>query len=710
MSGSRTESTAASLLICAGAIAVVMAAVGAPAGALGVAGALAIISAAVLLWARRNSRRSGPDGDDLRATDLPTDRTTVARPFRDHGNVTDESRDARPMLSIVMPVYNVGSYLESALLSVLYQDFQDFELIVVDDASTDASSAILGRYSKLDPRIRIVTLAHNSLGGAGIPSNIGIRAARGKYLGFADSDDVVMRGAFSKLIALAERESAEVVIGGFATFTDDDHIISEAYDLARVKETPRNQLISATTNPEIMALSPVPWRKLYRMSFMQQFGIEYPEGDYFFEDNPLHWAVLSAADRVVLSDEIVSHHRMGRAGQTMDSMAHLKGAFAHHMSTSLASILATSGERRDALLEAFVDRLYASRWVIRQQEHTGAQAMLAKRFGTLFDDAVAAGARIPIAMRRSVGSYRGSYPAHDLTIVMTAHNVASKVKRTLDSLLATRRIVCDIIVVDDGSTDETLSVIREYESAHSNVHVFTQPHRGAGRARNSVIPLITGRFALFLLAGDMVNADELAACVTTATEQRVDLLFFGSEQNGNTPLAERLSLNSTTSEDISGDIGARRATATHEAVAWNRLIRTVFLHENNIFFGGSFPYEDLLYHWHTVTLAQAVVVVNAEVVERQKFTRKRVAASFSSARGYGLHDALWFTWHKIRMLANYEALQRVWLQQVSLSLATARYDLSSEETATFDEQSEALWQDLVTSEESRPQEEHQNRT
>lgn len=595
---------------------------------------------------------------------------------------TEFSGDA-PTLSIVMPVHNVAPYLESALLSVLYQEFQDFELIIVDDASTDSSRTIIDMYADLDERIRVLVLEHNSLGGAGIPSNLGVRAARGTYLGFVDSDDVVMRGAFAKLVATAEREDAEVVIGGFATFTDDERVVSPAYDIPRSAGIPRDRLISATSHPLLLELSPVPWRKLYRMSFIEKFGIEYPEGDYFFEDNPLHWAVLSLADRVVLTDDVVSHHRMGREGQTMGSMDHRKGALAHHLTTALQVVMATPAPRRDALLSAFVDRLYGSRWVIRQQSHPGAQAMLAKRFGVLFERAVAAGARVPAAMRQTVDSYRGSYPALDLTVVVTAFNCASKVRRTLDSLLAARRIECDILVVDDGSTDNTLSVLRDYESAHANVHVFSQPHRGTGRAHNSVIPLITGRYALFLDAGDRVVADALSWSVEQAGRAEIDLLFFGNGAVSDASLAgEKVEL-------IAQVEGARQGT-----VAWNRLVRTTHLQDENIFFGGSQPYEGLLFHWHTVASSARIGRVTPSVVERTKFTRKRSAKDVAAAAGDALHDSIWFTQKRLGPFLDAGDLRTEWLECVADLLAVTRAFLPSEAVADFDSRSADLQDDV----------------
>ena len=91
-----------------------------------------------------------------------------------------------PPVSIIIPVYNSGPYLNKCLDSVLAQTMQELEIILVNDGSTDGSPAILEDYALRDARIRIISQENQGLSGA---RNTGIRAARGSYLTFLDSDD-----------------------------------------------------------------------------------------------------------------------------------------------------------------------------------------------------------------------------------------------------------------------------------------------------------------------------------------------------------------------------------------------------------------------------------------------------------------------------------------------------------------------------------------
>ena len=98
------------------------------------------------------------------------------------------SDNRKPVVSVVMPVYNTEKYLAEAIESILAQTFSDFEFIIVDDGSQDRSSEIIREYERRDARIRFLELETNV--GKAVAKNIGNEASRGKYIAGMDSDDV----------------------------------------------------------------------------------------------------------------------------------------------------------------------------------------------------------------------------------------------------------------------------------------------------------------------------------------------------------------------------------------------------------------------------------------------------------------------------------------------------------------------------------------
>ena len=108
-----------------------------------------------------------------------------------------------PKVSIIVPVYNAGRFLEQTLQSVFQQDFTDWELLLVNDCSTDNSIEIIRRHED-DKRIRLINLDKN--GGAAVARNQGIALAKGRYIAFLDSDDIWKSDKLSKQVDFMEKE------------------------------------------------------------------------------------------------------------------------------------------------------------------------------------------------------------------------------------------------------------------------------------------------------------------------------------------------------------------------------------------------------------------------------------------------------------------------------------------------------------------------
>ena len=124
-----------------------------------------------------------------------------------------------PELSILIPVYNSERYLGKCLDSILNQKFSSFEVVLVDDGSTDQSGKICDDYCEMDTRIQVI---HKSNGGLGSARIAGINSANGKYIGFLDSDDWVSSDMYEELIKLIYSDNdCDIVIGGYVEDSND---------------------------------------------------------------------------------------------------------------------------------------------------------------------------------------------------------------------------------------------------------------------------------------------------------------------------------------------------------------------------------------------------------------------------------------------------------------------------------------------------------
>lgn len=138
-----------------------------------------------------------------------------------------------PLVSVIIPVYNVEEYLRECVDSVINQTYQNTEIILVDDGSTDSSAQICDEYVEKDERI---TAIHQKNSGPSTTRNTGLENATGKYIYFLDSDDFINDSAIEFLVNTAESNNAELVFFDAHSFSDDGANIHQGYAIKNTYE------------------------------------------------------------------------------------------------------------------------------------------------------------------------------------------------------------------------------------------------------------------------------------------------------------------------------------------------------------------------------------------------------------------------------------------------------------------------------------------
>ncbi|MBQ3451625.1 MAG: glycosyltransferase family 2 protein [Synergistaceae bacterium] len=155
-----------------------------------------------------------------------------------------------PAISVVIPMYNAEEYVEECLDSILKQTFQNFEVIVVDDCSTDNSVAVVKNYApKFGGRLKLAQTKENSRGGGYIPRNLGLMYSRGEYIFFVDSDDFILDKALGILYKLAREHETDVV---YTSSHYDMKKVGEVHlnmDELSSKKNEGNKLVLTVDNP-----------------------------------------------------------------------------------------------------------------------------------------------------------------------------------------------------------------------------------------------------------------------------------------------------------------------------------------------------------------------------------------------------------------------------------------------------------------------------
>lgn len=183
-------------------------------------------------------------------------------------------------VSVIVPVYNVESYLAECLNSILGQTLHDLEVICVNDGSTDGSLEILHRYEKKDMRVRIINQCN---AGAGAARNNGVMLAKGEYIGFVDSDDTLFSTMYEELYEKAILTNADMVITGEIETLVGDNIKFPEKESAVSHEELSLGTFQAIEYPEILK-NVFLWNRIYSTKFWKSNSIKIPENRRFAED------------------------------------------------------------------------------------------------------------------------------------------------------------------------------------------------------------------------------------------------------------------------------------------------------------------------------------------------------------------------------------------------------------------------------------------
>lgn len=224
------------------------------------------------------------------------------------------------LMSIIIPVYNVEAYLRGCVDSVLSQSFRDFELILVDDGSTDGSSAICDDYEKEDGRVRVLRKANS---GASSARNAGINAANGQYILFIDSDDRIEAGSLGRIMARVREEGASDVtfLKAMSVFPDGGMAVKDAHDKKNYYGRSHDEILA-----HLSSYDPLPvcvWGKLIRREVLTACGIGFTEG-IICEDVDFCIKLYMHAKTYNYIDELYYYYTENRPGSVMSANAHRK--------------------------------------------------------------------------------------------------------------------------------------------------------------------------------------------------------------------------------------------------------------------------------------------------------------------------------------------------------------------------------------------------
>lgn len=214
------------------------------------------------------------------------------------------------MLSLIVPVYNVVQYLDRCVSSILAQTYSQFELILVDDGSSDGSSKLCDLYEKQDDRIKVI---HKENGGLVSARKKGVVAAKGEYIGFVDGDDWIEPEMYEHLINAAIEYQADMVLGGCIEDVNGQNIdkvnqiMQGVYDKKRLQEEVYPYMLCMEDFLK-MGVQPYTCNKLIRHKLAVDHIMTVDDRICIGEDVAVVISALLHADKVVITDYCDYHY------------------------------------------------------------------------------------------------------------------------------------------------------------------------------------------------------------------------------------------------------------------------------------------------------------------------------------------------------------------------------------------------------------------
>lgn len=247
------------------------------------------------------------------------------------------------LVSIVVPIYNVEKMLRRCIESILLQTYDNTEVILVDDGSTDNSGKIADEYKRTNSKINVI---HKENGGLSDARNEGIKVAQGEYICFIDSDDFIHKRYVEILLNACEEKSCDIAVCDYISVDD---IQAEKIDTG---EEVRENSISVYNSIDMLhrlynetyASTVVAWNKLYKRSIFE--NIVYPVGK-IHEDEATTYKLLYKADKVAVLDSKLYFYY-----QNMDSITRKK------YNIKRLDILTAVEERREFYKENGLEELF----------------------------------------------------------------------------------------------------------------------------------------------------------------------------------------------------------------------------------------------------------------------------------------------------------------------------------------------------------------
>lgn len=441
------------------------------------------------------------------------------------------------MISVIVPVFNAEDFLHVCLNSLLNQSYQDFEVICVEDGSTDSSLEILEYFSNKDYRIKILKNEYNR--GPGYSRNKGLDVAQGEYILFLDADDWFSFNALQILAENVEAYNVDLVLFKHICYNQEsnDFLIKESYEdnlIAKFKNRSFNHFEMNKLN--LFGMSTSIWNKFYSKSFLDKNNVRFSNENIIYEDIPFNFNVLTSSMNISIINDCIYNFRVKNDSLKPFSVENIFDIFEIHKlnlnifldniqlytyykNQILNYIFEDLNCKYNKLNEKFKERFF--------REVQNLFKSFIKDFG-LYNDILKYVSDNILDNFKFDEIVKSLQNPPKISIIVPIYNTDKELPNVLESIEHQTINLNDIeiILVDDCSNDNCAKIIDDFSKKHVNV-VPIHLYKNSGspsKPRNIGIQNANSDYIMFQDSDDCFTHEACELLLKTITEEDVDIV------------------------------------------------------------------------------------------------------------------------------------------------------------------------------------------
>lgn len=423
-----------------------------------------------------------------------------------------------PKVSVIIPVYNAEKYLRQCLDSLVKQTLREFEVICVDDGSTDRSLKILNDYRALDDRVRVFTQTNQ---GAAVARNLGIEKANGEYLLFLDSDDFFEKTLLEEIYVAGAEVNADIVLFAAKQF---NHKVKKSENMPWTLKTellPDRVFAAAEIADRIFQVTtPSPWTKLFRKEFILNNGLQY-QNLKNANDLSFVYTALFLAQKIRWLDRPLVNYRINQGDSTQDKKKKYPKEFYFALKKLKQEL--ENRELFDKFSNSFVEVAEENvQWNLKNIPYD----IVSKEERQEIYQELGLSESKELQLRAMMQDSDNNQP--DISIIIPVYNVAPYLEECLRSVIHQTYDNIEIICVNDGSTDTSEEILQHFANEDKRIKIISKSkNEGLFLARKTGCEAATGKYILFLDSDDYVDI-ELCAELLKYMRPDIDIFHFNA--------------------------------------------------------------------------------------------------------------------------------------------------------------------------------------